>query len=106
MSSSRATIAAGTRPPRVTAMMPFQGLSSCSRQARALALRCSSSHDTGKVRVTGARASVVVGVAMSGRRALAGGQHAAGDAPRAVGLTLHEIERGARGAVGPDDLYE
>src|SRR5687767_12946059 len=42
MSSSRATSAAGTSPPRVTAMMPFQGpfLWSCSERKRAS--RCSS----------------------------------------------------------------
>src|SRR6185369_9335324 len=48
MSSSRATTAAGTRPPRVTATMPLKGPASTSRQASALALRWSSSQVTGK----------------------------------------------------------
>ena len=44
------TIAAGTRPPRVMAMMPRHGPFSASRQASALASRCNCSHDTGKLR--------------------------------------------------------
>src|ERR1043166_2323775 len=47
-SSSRAPMAAGTRPPRVIAMMPRQGPRSRSRQASARACRCSSSQVTGK----------------------------------------------------------
>ena len=46
--TSRATIAAGTRPPRVMATMPFHGPFSIRRHASALALRCSSSQVTGK----------------------------------------------------------
>ena len=53
MSSSRAMIAAGTRPPRVMATMPFHwpptGPCPIRRQASALAVRCSSSQLTGKV---------------------------------------------------------
>src|SRR6056300_541945 len=48
ISNSRATIAAGTNPPRVTATSPSNGPSSKSRQASALEVRCNSSHDTGK----------------------------------------------------------
>src|SRR5262249_11078020 len=48
MSSSRATTAAGTSPPRVTATMPLKGPASISRQASALAGRWSSSQVTGK----------------------------------------------------------
>src|SRR5437016_7386419 len=47
-SSSRATMAAGTRPPRVIAMMPRQGPRSRRRQASARAWRCRSSQVTGK----------------------------------------------------------
>src|SRR5882672_9446549 len=69
-SSSRATTAAGTRPPRVIATMPFHGPLLASRQASALALRCSSSHDTGKV--LGLVAVGVTGGGLLSRRAGAG----------------------------------
>ena len=39
ISSSRATIAVGTSPPRVTAITPFHGPIEASRQASALASR-------------------------------------------------------------------
>src|SRR5262245_15239820 len=48
ISSSRATTAAGTSPPRVTATIPVKGPASIRRQASALAVRCSSSQVTGK----------------------------------------------------------
>src|SRR6185312_2083231 len=48
MSSSRATSAAGTRPPRVTAMMPRNGPCAARRQASARASRSISSQLTGK----------------------------------------------------------
>src|SRR4030095_8452824 len=53
MSSSRAMMAAGTRPPRVMATMPCHwpptGPCPIRRQASALAVRCSSSQLPGKV---------------------------------------------------------
>src|SRR6185369_5394709 len=52
-SSSRATMAAGTRPPRVIAMMPFHGPAVTSFQASALQSRCNSCQETGKVLVKG-----------------------------------------------------
>src|SRR5260370_2614548 len=42
-------IAAGTRPPRVTATMPCHGPSSMRRQASSLAWRCNSSQLTGNI---------------------------------------------------------
>ena len=47
-SSSRATIAAGTRPPRVMATMALNGPAAASRQASARASRWNWSHETGK----------------------------------------------------------
>src|SRR5262245_48767243 len=47
--SSRATIAAGTRPPRVMQTMASNGPASCSRQASARESRWNWSHDTGKI---------------------------------------------------------
>ena len=48
MSSSRATMAAGTRPPRVIATTPVNGPRSISRQASARASRWNWSQETGK----------------------------------------------------------
>src|SRR5688572_30710498 len=45
--SSRATIAAGTRPPRVIATITVNGPAAASRHASALASRWNWSHDTG-----------------------------------------------------------
>src|SRR5690625_4201675 len=42
-------MAAGTMPPRVMAMMPLKEPADMRRQARALASRCSSHQETGKV---------------------------------------------------------
>src|SRR5216683_3104367 len=47
MLSSRATIAAGTRPPRVTATIASNGPAPLSRQASARESRWNSSHETG-----------------------------------------------------------
>src|SRR5271169_6240204 len=47
-SSSRATIAAGTRPPRVMATIALNGPDEASRQANARASRWNWSHETGK----------------------------------------------------------
>src|ERR1700756_4629069 len=47
-SSSRATIAAGTRPPRVMATIALNGPDEASRQAKARASRWNWSHETGK----------------------------------------------------------
>src|SRR6202789_2033473 len=47
-SSSRATIAAGTRPPRVMATMALNGPDEASRQANARASLWNWSHETGK----------------------------------------------------------
>src|SRR6478752_825126 len=47
-SSSRATIAAGTSPPRVIATMALNGPDEASRHANALASRWNWSHETGK----------------------------------------------------------
>src|SRR5262249_31093500 len=120
--SSRATTAAGTRPPRVTATIPFHGPLLASRQASALALRCSSSHDTGKV--LGLVAGVTGGGLLLARgwsrrcspgdaaRAMSaasdagvggGGDEAAADLPAAVGLALHLVVGEHAGAVGPDE---
>src|SRR3989337_1140802 len=101
MSSSRATTAAGTSPPRVIATMPFHGPPSISRQASALALRCSSSHDTGKVLVI-SLGMADIDVAPSDRFVRRLGQDAAVDPPGAVRLALHEIEGHRRRAVGAD----
>src|SRR5689334_20615226 len=49
MPSSRATIAAGTRPPRVIATTALKGPVPLKRQARARASRWNWSHDTGKL---------------------------------------------------------
>jgi hypothetical protein len=46
--SSRATIAAGTSPPRVTATTALNGPCPDKRQASARASRWNWSHDTGK----------------------------------------------------------
>src|SRR5580704_14022128 len=48
MPSSRATIAAGTRPPRVMQTTASNGPTAASRQASALASRWNASHETGK----------------------------------------------------------
>src|ERR1700758_5551290 len=48
MPSSRATIAAGTRPPRVPQTIAGTGPAPASRQARARASRWNWSHETGK----------------------------------------------------------
>src|SRR5579871_241109 len=45
--SSRATIAAGTRPPRVIAITAWKGPTSLSRQVSARQSRWNWSHDTG-----------------------------------------------------------
>jgi hypothetical protein len=63
--SSRATIAAGTSPPRVMATMASNGPASCSRQASARESRWNWSHDTGKI--------------LSGRGALSAGGFGTGD---------------------------
>src|SRR5215467_7550727 len=47
MSSSRATIAAGTRPPRVTQTTAWNGPAPASRQTSARASRWNWSHETG-----------------------------------------------------------
>src|SRR6266508_156424 len=47
--SSRATIAAGTRPPRVMHTTAWNGPTSTSRQASARASRWNASQDTGKI---------------------------------------------------------
>ena len=47
-SSSLATIAAGTSPPRVMATMASNGPEDASRQASARASRWNWSHETGK----------------------------------------------------------
>src|SRR3546814_17477043 len=52
MPSSRATIAAGTRPPRGMATIASNGPRSASRQARARVSRWSSAQVTGKDRPT------------------------------------------------------
>ena len=56
MLSSRATIAAGTSPPRVTHTIASNGPAPLSRQASARASRWNWSHDTGKA-LSGIRAS-------------------------------------------------
>src|SRR5262249_58216183 len=48
MPSSRATIAAGTRPPRVTQTIAWNGPAPASRHASARASRWNWSHETGK----------------------------------------------------------
>ena len=53
-SRSRATIAAGTRPPRVMATMALNGPAEASRQASARASRWNWSHETGKAFSRGA----------------------------------------------------
>src|ERR1700689_1121905 len=53
-SSSRATIAAGTRPPRVMATIALKGPAEASRQASARASRWNWSHETGKALSRGA----------------------------------------------------
>src|SRR5580704_1106814 len=49
MPSSRATIAAGTRPPRVMLTIASNGPAPLSRQASARESRWNWSHDTGKI---------------------------------------------------------
>src|SRR5580692_11056774 len=49
MPSSRATIAAGTRPPRVMLTIASNGPAPLSRQARARESRWNWSHETGKI---------------------------------------------------------
>src|SRR5215471_10063739 len=48
MPSSRATIAAGTRPPRVTQTIAWNGPAPASRHTSARASRWNWSHETGK----------------------------------------------------------
>src|SRR5438477_10432973 len=88
-SSSRATTAAGTRPPRVIATMPFHGPLLAGRQASALAWRCSSSHDTGKA------LGLVVGV--TGGGLVWGDSDGAGDGARATAAGLGGAASGAGG---------
>src|SRR5262245_52263434 len=47
--SSRATMAAGTRPPRLKQTIASHGPASCRRQARARESRWNWSHETGKI---------------------------------------------------------
>src|SRR5579871_2304907 len=128
ISSSRATTAAGTSPPRVTATMPLKGPASMSRQASALAVRCSSSQVTGKffcgvvcIRslpqkdfwIPPVCSAPPAGAATPCRHrasralyALVGGpcDGAAVDAPVSVRLALHLVEGQDRHAVGADHV--
>src|SRR5258707_11331879 len=96
-------IAAGTRPPRVTATMPCQGPSSIRRQASALAWRCNSSQLTGNVLSCDVRFAFIVG-STSRRALLARRQETAVDLPAAIGLALHDVKRERGLAVGSDEL--
>src|SRR5258708_8223703 len=96
-------IAAGTRPPRVTATMPCHGPSSMRRQASALAWRCNSSQLTGNVLACDVMVAFIAGNT-SRRALLTRRQETAVDLPAAVGLALHDVKREGGLAVGSDEL--
>src|SRR5262245_5531453 len=121
MPSSRATIAAGTRPPRVMHTIAANGPASASRQARARASRWKWSQDTGKAfrGWTGWAGSRVIGLASSlqveheiepGRKTVARLRHAhrqfaAVEAVAGVLRLVREIElRGEQLAAGRQHL--
>src|SRR5215469_13104301 len=121
MSSSRATIAAGTSPPRVTATMPANGPSPATRHASARQSRWISSQLTGKFLIavgsapppfTPLRCSADVELDLVALHAGAGGRrerHALGRKPHAgeraqyiLGIALGGVgmERHLRGIAG------
>src|SRR5437588_5134211 len=82
--SSRATIAAGTRPPRVMQTIASNGPTSASRQASARASRWNASQDTGNA-FSGS------GCGMKPPRRLAGSSE------RLSHLGQHDLDRGFGG---------
>src|SRR5712691_11382327 len=95
MPSSRATIAAGTRPPRVTQTTAWNGPAPASRQASARASRWNWSHDTGNA-FCGWVSGCCSGCAMNflGRTHLAHIEHeieARGEAVAGLGHAHHEL---------------
>ena len=122
ISSSRATMAAGTMPPRVIATTPCQGPSETSRQASALAwrlqflpgdrkglgedrlgfgIRHHSAPRAVRARGFKTRHTVLATRVLAGD--LFGGHQAdAVDPPAAVGLLFHPVDCDHRAAVGPD----
>src|SRR5438093_299619 len=115
-------MAAGTKPPRATAIMPFHGPSAMRRQASALALRCNSSQVTGNVFcaltvmahsprtypggpcVARPRGQGNLQRERSGGVLWKLGDDAAIDFPASVRLPLHQIEGEHAFAVGTVDL--
>src|SRR5262245_62101712 len=107
MPSSRATIAAGTRPPRVMHTTAANGPASASRQASARASRWNWSHDTGNGLCGIAGAGCAVGTCAVGCGGAGPRESAMALSVRAASAHVqHKIEprRNPRSRVG--DLHQ